>query len=494
MEIGPVTTETAPSNSPVIVWFRRDLRLADNPALNHALATGRRVLPIYVHDEGGAARPAGAASLWWLDGSLRALAADLSARGAPLILRRGDSEAELRRLIAETGATTVFLNRLFEPGAWTRDADIAHGLKAEGVDCRGFNGSLLARPGSVLTGSGGPYKVFTPFMKALLSVTVPPEPAPAPTAIPGVRDVASDALDDWALKPTRPDWAKGFIGTPGEAGAAAALTAFVKDGLKTYSRSRDIPGVDGTSRLSPHLHFGELSPWRAAAAARAAADDGRVPDAEASKFVAQLGWRDFSAHLLHQFPAMADRAFRPEYDAMPWRHDPAGLAAWQRGQTGFPIVDAGMRQLWATGWMHNRVRMIVGSFLVKDLLIDWREGEDWFWKTLVDADPGNNIQNWQWIAGSGADAAPYFRVFNPVTQGEKFDADGRYVRKWVPELRGLPDRWLHAPWTAPPEILRHAGVRLGHDYPRPIVDHAEARLRALAALRTVSQARVDALD
>jgi deoxyribodipyrimidine photo-lyase len=494
MEIGPVTTETAPRESPVIVWFRRDLRLADNPALGQALTTGRPVLPLYIHDEGGPVRPAGAASLWWLDGSLRALASDLASRGAPLILRRGDAEAELRRLIAETGATTVFLNRLFEPGAWTRDADIAHGLKAEGVDCRGFNGSLLARPGTVLTGSGGPYRVFTPFLRALLAAAEPPRHVPPPAAISSLAGLTSDALEDWSLTPTRPNWAADFIGTPGEAGAGTALAAFIAGGLATYSRDRDLPAAPGTSRLSPHLHFGELSPWRAVAAARAAATEGGVPAAEADKFVAQLGWRDFSAHLLHQFPAMADRAFRPEYDAMPWRDDPAGLAAWQTGRTGFPIVDAGMRQLWATGWMHNRVRMIVGSFLVKDLLIDWRAGEHWFWNTLVDADPGNNIQNWQWIAGSGADAAPYFRVFNPVTQGEKFDADGRYVRTWVPELRRLPDRWLHAPWTAPPEILRHAGVRLGHDYPRPLVDHAQARLRALEALRTVGQARVDADD
>ena len=487
-----MTTETPARDAPVIVWFRRDLRLADNPALGHALATGRPVVPVYIHDEGGLVRRAGAASLWWLDGSLRALAADLAGRGAPLILRRGDSEAELRRLIAETGAGTVFLNRLFEPGAWTRDADIAHGLKVEGVDCRGFNGTLLARPGSVLTGSGGPYKVFTPFLKALLAVAEPPPPMPAPEAIPGVQGLTSDGLNDWALKPSRPDWASGFVGTPGEAGADAALAAFVADGLKTYSRDRDFPATSSTSRLSPHLHFGELGPWRAVAMARAAAAAGQVPGTEADKFVAQLAWRDFSAHLLHQFPAMAERAFRADYDAMPWRDDPAGLTAWQAGRTGFPVVDAGMRQLWATGWMHNRVRMIVGSFLVKDLLIDWRAGERWFWKTLVDADPGNNIQNWQWIAGSGADAAPYFRVFNPVTQGEKFDADGRYVRTWVPELERLPDRWLHAPWTAPPEVLRQAGVRLGHDYPRPIVDHAEARLRALEALRSVNQARATA--
>lgn len=474
------------TEAPVILWFRRDLRLADNPALTHAHATGRPVVPVYIHDQGSAVRREGAASLWWLDKSLRALAAGLAERGARLILRRGDSEAELRRLVEETGTDTVFMNRLFEPEAWARDADIAHGLKAEGVECKGYNGALLCRPGAVLNGSGGPYKVFTPFLKALLAQAEAPAHTTGPRDLAGAPALDSDGLEDWGLHPARPDWSKGFDWTPGEAGAVEALHRFTTTALKTYGKGRDHPAEVGGSRLSPHLHWGEIGPWRAVSAASAAADADRVPRAEADKFIAEIGWREFSAHLLHHFPTLPDKAFRPEYDAFPWLDDDTGFTGWTRGLTGYPIVDAGMRQLWATGWMHNRVRMIVASFLIKDLLVDWRRGEAWFWDTLVDADLASNAQNWQWVAGSGADASPYFRIFNPVTQGQKFDAQGRYVRRWIPELARVPDKWIHAPWTAPPEVLRDARVRLGHDYPRPIVDHAEARDRALAALKAVS--------
>jgi len=468
---------------PVILWFRRDLRLADNPALHHAAATGRPILPLYILDD---ARSIGAASGWWLDKSLRALDASLQARGARLILRRGDSEGELRRLIEETGADAVFMNRRFEPDDFVHDADIAHGLQAGGVLCKGWNATLLTPPGSVLNGAGQPYRVFTPFHRALLATAVAPTPAPVPSGLGTPSGPASEDIDTWGLHPTRPDWSGGFDWTPGEAGAEAALATFLARGLKTYSGGRDIPAEPATSRLSPHLHFGEISPWRAVQAARSAEADHRVPAAEAAKFVAEIGWREFSAHLLHAFPQIAHAAFRPEYDAMPWRDDPVGLTAWKRGRTGYPIVDAGMRELWTTGFMHNRVRMIVASFLVKHLLIDWRAGEAWFRDTLVDADLASNMQNWQWVAGSGADAAPYFRIFNPVTQGQKFDADGRYVRRWVPELGRTPDKWLHAPWNAPPGVLEQVGIRLGRDYPRPLVDHAAARERALDALRVVS--------
>ena len=314
---------------------------------------------------------------------------------------------------------------------------------------------------------------------------------PAPETLVTPEGPAGQDIDAWGLHPCAPDWSRGFDWTPGEAGAAAALATFIESGLADYAVGRDVPGRRGTSRLSPHLHWGEISPRGVVRAVRAAVADGRVAPAQADKFIAEIGWREFSAHLLHQFPYMAERAFRPEFDAMPWRADPEGLQAWKRGRTGYPLVDAGMRELWATGWMHNRVRMVVASFLVKHLLIDWREGEAWFWDTLVDADQASNVQNWQWVAGSGADAAPYFRIFNPVTQGEKFDPAGRYVRRWVPEIRALPDRWLHAPWSAPAAVLAEAGVRLGRTYPRPIVDHAAARARALDALKSLAARPLD---
>jgi deoxyribodipyrimidine photo-lyase len=479
--------------TPVILWFRRYLRLHDNPALEAAAATGRPIIPLFILDHGPHTRPIGGASRWWLDRSLRALGAALKSRGAALLLRQGDSEGELRRLIEQTGADAVFMNRLFEPDAFDRDADIAHALAQDGVICRGFNASLLHRPGAVLSGSGAPYRVFTPFLKALLAqLTLPPHTR-GPRRIDMPTGLHGDDLDDWALAPTASDWAIDFDWTPGEAGAAAALSLFLDRALATYAEGRDHPGKPGASRLSPHLHWGEISVGQVVSRGRAAAENSRALVPQAEKFVSELAWRDFSAQLLVHFPQMTDRAFRPEFDAIAWRDDPAGLKAWRTGRTGYPIVDAGMRQLWATGWMHNRVRMIVASFLVKDLLIDWREGEAWFWDTLVDADLANNVQNWQWVAGSGADASPFFRVFNPVTQGDKFDGDGAYVRIWVPELAALPDRWLHAPWTAPADILTKAGVRLGIDYPQPVVDHAKARLRALEALKTVTAMRHSAV-
>ncbi|MES2862160.1 MAG: deoxyribodipyrimidine photo-lyase [Pseudomonadota bacterium] len=471
--------------TPIILWFRRDLRLADNPALNHAHASGRPIVPVYIFDDGPAVRPIGGASRWWLDKSLRALAASIAERGGRLILRRGDSEGELRRLIEQTGATCVLMNRLFEPDAWTRDADIAHALQAEAVEVKGFNGALLAKPGSVLNGTGGPYKVFTPFMKALRALVEPPPHTLGPRDLSGAPKLSSDDIDEWGLHPTRPDWSTGFVGAPGEAGANATLARFVARGLKSYAVDRDRPDRDGTSRLSAPLHFGEISPWRVWTAAYDAAAAGKAPTAQAEKLTSELIWRDFSAHLLHHFPTLPDRAFRPEYDAMAWRDDEAAFRAWTKGQTGYPIVDAGMRELWTTGIMHNRVRMIVASFLIKHLLIDWRKGEAWFWDTLLDADLGQNSQNWQWVAGSGADASPWFRIFNPITQGQKFDPDGRYVKRWAPELARLSPAFVHSPWTAPSEVLRDAGVTLGRTYPRPLVDHAEARARALAALKAI---------
>jgi deoxyribodipyrimidine photo-lyase len=475
--------------SPVVVWFRRDLRLDDNPALVEAAATGRPVVPVYVLDDRIEGRPLGGAARWWLDKSLRALATRLESIGSRLVLRSGESGAALRALLAETGAGAVYWNTLWEPPARARDDALSAELARGGVEVRTFNASLLAEPGSVLTGSGEPYKVFTPFWRALRPRLDPaPRPAPRRLEVPGSWP-ASERIDAWGLHPTKPDWSKGFVvWTPGEQGAAERLDAFVRHALSDYPAGREIPGAEGSSRLSPHLHWGEISPNRVFRAVCGAAHAQEAGDDACEKLLSELGWRDFSAHLLHHFPHLPTRAFKPAFDRFPFRRDPTALEAWRRGRTGYPIVDAGLRQLWTTGWMHNRVRMIVSSFLVKDLLIDWREGEAWFWDTLVDADQATNAASWQWIAGSGVDAAPFFRVYNPVTQGEKFDPEGAYVRKWAPELADLPDRLIHAPWTATDVELAAAGIRLGETYPRPIVDHARARERALAALRSLKEA------
>jgi len=465
----------AGANEPVIMWFRRDLRLADNPALNWAIATGRPVVPVYVHDEALEDRPLGAASRWWLHGSLAALAADLKARGSALVLKSGPAAGALVEAAAECGAGALAFNRLNDPGAAEREAHVVDMLSD--LEARSFSASWLAEPGSVLTGEDRPYKVFTPFGKALRArldlpaATEAPATIPAPAVWPD-----SERLEDWSLRPTRPDWASGFEGDPGEACAARRLERFVGESLTAYPAARDAPGDPaGTSRLSPHLRFGEIAPWRVWRALG--------HSAAAEKFQGELAWREFAGHLLHHLPRMPRENMRAEFDRMDWKRDPAGLKAWKTGRTGYPVVDAGMRQLWGTGWMHNRVRMIVASFLVKDLMIDWRVGEAWFWDCLVDADPANNTMNWQWGAGTGVDAAPYFRVFNPTLQGERFDRDGAYVRRWVPEIAGLPDRWLHRPHEAPAEVLEAAGVRLDDTYPRPIVDHGEARARALEAFR-----------
>lgn len=463
----------AGEGGPVILWFRRDLRLADNPALNWALASGRAIVPVYVHDHDLEDRPLGAASLWRLHGSLQALAADLAARGSRLNLKSGPAAGALVELAAQTGAEALAFNRLHDPGAAEREALVADMLPDLRVES--FAAGWLVEPGRVLTGQGAPYKVFTPFGRALWAGFESPALTDAPAALPAPQAwPSSEALCDWKLLPTRPDWAAGFEGEAGEAAARSALAGFVSKGLADYAVSRNSPGDPvGTSRLSPHLRFGEIAPWRAAA------------EAGPGKFAGELAWRDFAAHLLHHFPTMPTANMRPEFDALDWRDDPADFEAWTRGMTGFPIVDAGMRQLWKTGWMHNRVRMIVASFLVKDLLIDWRRGEAWFWDTLTDADPASNAMNWQWAAGTGVDAAPYFRVFNPTLQGERFDANGAYVRRWVPELAALPDKWLHRPHESPAEALDRAGVTLGKHYPAPIVDHAAARTRALDAWRAL---------
>ena len=478
------TSPATPQGAPVIIWFRRDLRLADNPALAAAVASGRPVIPVFVLEQGPGIRKEGAASLWWLDKSLNALASDLARRGSRLILKKGPAERVIPELAAETGACLVTWNRLYDPGLVDRDTRLKKQLRESGIAAESFNASLLVEPWRVRNKAGEPFKVFTPFWRAaqpLLDLSVgvgAPSTLSAPVAWP-----RGDELKSWGLHPARPDWSVGFdIWTPGEAGAWARLEAFLENGLGLYADKRDFPAVPAVSRLSPHLHFGEIGPRQIFAALAATEAVSPEVGRSAEKFRAELGWREFSHSLLFQRPDLETNNFKSAFDAFPWRQDGRALDAWKRGLTGYPMVDAGMRELWTTGFMHNRVRMLTASFLAKHLLVDWREGEAWFWDTLVDADRASNSASWQWVAGSGADAAPYFRIFSPMGQGEKFDSDGAYVRKWAPELARLPNAVLHAPWQADPLVLKAAGVVLGATYPRPIVDHAFARARALAAL------------
>jgi deoxyribodipyrimidine photo-lyase len=457
-------------DAPVILWFRDDLRLADHAALRAAIETGQSVIPLYVLDDSGP-RPLGGAARWWLHHSLTSLAADLALKGSGLVLRRGAAAEVIPALVKATGAVAVFTGGLADPAARAIDRAIAERLTVHGRRFHRMRTATLFRPDEVTTKSGGPFGVYTPFSRACLALP-PRDPLPRPAFLPPIPPIPSDALEDWQLLPVRPDWARGWreIWTPGEAGASDRLDRFLSGSVSGYAERRDMPALETTSMLSPHLRFGEISPVQVLHAVRA-----RASGEDAYKFVQELLWREFSHHLSWHHPSLPEAPLRSEFEAMPWRNDAAGLHAWQRGMTGVPIVDAGMRQLWQTGWMHNRVRMIVASFLVKHLLIDWRLGQAWFWDTLVDADLANNSANWQWVAGCGADAAPYFRVFNPVLQGQKFDPDGAYVRRFVPELARLDPRHIHAPWDAP------AGMISATTYPAPIVGLVEGRTRALAA-------------
>jgi deoxyribodipyrimidine photo-lyase len=473
------------ASAPVIMWFRHDLRLDDNPALVAAVATGAPLVALYVLDDvTPGPRKLGGAARWWLDGSLKSLSRDIARLGGRLVVRVGAAETVLDDVVARSGATAVFCSRSYE--FWSRGLeDRLHGTLAKrGVAFKRYPGTLLIEPDAITTKTGGPFKVYTPFWRALIARGEPRRPVAAPkkiTAFAGALDgVPIEAL---GLLPTKPDWAGGLreMWSPGEPGARKRLDTFLTKAIRDYAELRNRPDLPATSRLSPHLRHGEISPAACWHAARAAADDG--PGLET--FLKELAWREFSYHLLFHFPDLADAPFRPEFSKFPWAANSNELTAWQRGRTGYPIVDAGMRELWTTGWMHNRVRMIVGSFLVKHLLIPWQQGEAWFWDTLVDADPASNAASWQWVAGSGADAAPYFRIFAPVKQGQTFDPDGTYVRRWVPELAELPAPALHAPWEAGPAELATAGVRLGETYPHPIVDHGKARARALAAYETM---------
>jgi deoxyribodipyrimidine photo-lyase len=475
-----------------LLWFRQDLRLRDNPALTEAVRVGAPVIALYLYspDEEGAWAP-GAASRWWLHHSLVRLDEELQAAGSRLCVRRAPHAGpELLALARSCGATQVLWNRRYEPAAIARDQVIKTQLTEAGLTARSFDGALLFEPWEVKTKAGGAFQVFTPFWRHCKSLPEPADPSPAPRRLPSPKEwPASLPLGELSLLPTLP-WSGGLRAhwSPGSAGAQSKLAQFLKESFDDYEHGRDRPDVPGTSQLSPHLHFGEIGPreiWHATR--RYALARGRHSSWRDSQFLTELGWREFAYHLLYHFPNTPEQPLRPAFARFPWKSDAPGLAAWQRGATGYPLVDAGMRQLWRLGWMHNRVRMIAGSFLVKDLLLPWNEGARWFWDTLVDADLASNTLGWQWVSGCGADAAPYFRIFNPTTQATRFDPDGTYVREWVPELAALPNQWIHQPWEAPPEVLAAAGVRMGENYPHRIVQHDAARLDALAALATLKR-------
>ena len=469
--------------SRAIWWIRRDMRLADNPALMAAIEHGA-VIPLYIHAPGeeGAAAP-GAAARWWLHHSLAALDGELRALGSRLVLRKAGTALDaIKEVIAATGADGVFWNRQYTSAQIQRDQAVKAELRRAGVPAESFNGSLLFEPWQVLTREEQPYRVFTPFWRACQRhgldqpVQAPPVELPAPP--PGL---ASITLDSLGLLPEI-TWDQGFAPcwTPGEAGAWQRQLHFIRHALAGYKKERDRPGHAGTSRLSPHLHFGEIGPRQVVRAVLEACHGD--PDEDAMHFLSEVAWREFAHHVLYHFPNTIDRPMNPRWEGITWPEpDPRLWQAWTRGRTGIPLVDAGMRELWQTGWMHNRVRMVVASLLTKNMLVAWTKGERWFWDTLVDADLANNVFGWQWTAGCGADAAPWFRIFNPVLQGERFDARGEYVRRWVPEIARLPDRWVHRPWEAPAAELRAAGLRLGMDYPRPVLDLAASRAQALEA-------------
>ena len=506
----PTTGATAEA-PPTILWLRRDLRLGDNPALLAATEAARErggdLLPVYVWEprDRRAWAPGGAAQ-WWLWHSLQAFDADLRRLGSRLVIERGDPVAVVAALATREAAAAVVWASGLEPAELADDAALETDLQTRGIDVLVVpQANLLAGPLVTRTRDGRPYTVFTPFWRARLARPAPQAPLPAPEALPAAPHsppgLALAELEPEAVQP----WSAGFgeVWRPGEGGAHKRLAAFLDGPLGTYASDRDRPDLEGSSRLSPHLRWGEVTArqvWHAVDGALAEAgldleaavgppswDEEQAPGLRrsAGAFLRQLGWREFGHHLLAAFPDTVDHPLHDRFAVFPWRHDPAALEAWKRGRTGYPVVDAALRELWTTGWMHNRTRMLAGSFLVKDLLLPWQAGAAWFWDTLVDADLANNTLGWQWVAGCGADAAPYFRVFNPVTQGRRYDPDGAYVRRWAPEIAGLPPGYIQAPWSAPVSALDAAGVVLGDTWPAPIVDHGEARSRALAAYEMV---------
>jgi deoxyribodipyrimidine photo-lyase len=481
------------SQPATIVWFRLDLRLADNPALQAAAKRGGAVVPVFIWaPEEDGAWPPGAASRWWLHQSLARLSEECRAAGVELILRRGASLSELERLAKETNAGAVFWNRRYEPALIARDQTVQTALHAVGLTVESFNSALLHEPWTIKNRNGQPFQVFTPFWKTCLAGEPPRDPLPAPRKlVPFAQKLDSLTLAHLALEP-KLNWTQGLHSAwkPGTAGAKTELDRFLSKAIPGYSENRNRPDLVATSRLSPHLHFGEISPVQVWQALRRHAEANSIPESQwqGSQFLAEIGWREFAHHLLYHFPHITEQPLREKFARFPWRNEPAWLKAWQRGRTGYPLVDAGMRELWVTGWMHNRVRMVVASFLVKNLMQPWQSGARWFWDTLVDADLANNTLGWQWTAGCGADAAPYFRIFNPVSQGEKFDPNGDYVRRWVPELSQLPAEQIHQPRRGDNEESNRDGA-----YPEAIVSLFSSREMALEAYASLESKKQNAV-
>ena len=468
-----------------LVWYANNLRLDDHPALAAAAQRGG-VVPVYVYDPDYRGPSAmGGASKWWAHQSVAALASDLELIGSGLVIRSGDPAEHLVEIAKQVGADTVMFCDSIEPDLREREEDVEHALEQAGVAVERYPMHLLWELGSVMTKDGRPYQVFSPFWKTALRTEAVEPPIDAPTQLqrPDV-EIRSDTLESLGLKPNiswYTEMAKQW--TPGERGARARFDAFVNDRLGAYHDDRNLLETPGWSAMSAHFHFGEISVRRVWQEITADEQWERVKGKE--HYLREIGWREFAQHLINHFPRTIDEPLRENFKSFPWVKDPEAFEKWARGQTGYPVVDAAMRHLWAHGWMPNRARMIVASFLCKDLRISWEEGMAWFWDTLVDADLASNTLGWQWTAGCGADAAPYFRVFNPVSQGEKFDSDGEYVRRWCPELAELDPKEIHSPWDVAPMGLASAGVTLGDDYPHPMVDHKQAREAALAAFEKI---------
>lgn len=467
-----MTTQTK-----TIVWLREDLRLLDNPALHYAASKGE-VVPVFILPES-----LGSASYWWLHHSIDSLKRSLAKRGVRLILRTGDPVSVLRSICRELKSERVAWNRVYSPDGMRVGSQLKEALNQDGVESKSFNGQLLIEPTLVLNKQGAPFKVFTPFWKNCLSNLAPNALLDVPEFLATTHDLDSDKLVSWDLLPHSPDWSSGFDErwVPGEQHAQLKFETFKGNTITHYKDGRDIPSTENTSMLSPHLAFGEISPKQVWFDLHDSMAVGEIDSENGYKFLSEIGWREYSRYLLVHFPDITTQPFNAKFANFPWMSNAALLSAWQQGQTGYPIVDAGMRELWSTGYMHNRVRMIVASFLCKHCLIHWKEGAAWFWDTLLDADIANNTASWQWVAGCGADASPYFRIFNPILQGEKFDKEGVYVKRWVPELAELDSKFIHKPWDADQASLDIAGVTLGVNYPTPVVDHKQARQQALGA-------------